>query len=128
MPGGWAGDKTNAFTGAGLDARQRDAQAFMRTLLQWRKRTPAVHGGKLTHYAPQDGVYVYFRHDGENRVMVALNRNAGDTALRLDRFADSLGGARAGRDALTGRRVALDGTLRLPAKTPVILELDRAPR
>ena len=127
MPGGWAGDKTNAFTGAGLDARQRDAQAFLRTLLQWRKRTPAVHGGKLTHYAPQDGVYVYFRHDGEDAVMVALNRNADDTALRLDRFADSLGGARAGRDALSGRHVALDGTLRLPAKTPVILELERAP-
>jgi len=124
MPGGWAGDAADAFTGKGLSAAQREAQAFVRTLFQWRRRTPVMHGGALTHYAPEDGVYVYFRHDGKDVVMVALNRNSDDATLRLDRFAGSIGGARAGTDVLTGRRVALSGTLRLPAKTPVILELE----
>jgi len=124
MPGGWAGDAANAFTGEGLSAQQRDAQSFVRRLFNWRKDTPLVHAGKLRHYAPVDGVYVYFRFDGDDTVMVALNRNDEDTALRLDRFADSLGRARAGTDALTGRRVALGDTLLLPAKAPLILELE----
>lgn len=124
MPGGWTGDDANAFTGEGLSAAQREALDFVRTLFQWRRRTPAVHAGALTHYAPKEGVYVYFRHDGTDVVMVALNRNDHAVALRLDRFAGSLGGARAGTDVLTGHRVALGDTLRLPAKTPVILELE----
>lgn len=127
MPGGWAGDTASAFTGAGLDARQRDAQDFVRTLFEWRRRTPAMHGGKLTHYAPEDGVYVYFRHDGEDVVMVALNRNDAAVALPLQRFAGSIGGRRGGVDVLRGQHVELGGTLSLPGKTPVILALDRVP-
>ena len=37
FPGGWAGDSVNAFTGAGLTPAQTDMQAFVRTLLNWRK-------------------------------------------------------------------------------------------
>ena len=124
MPGGWAGDTANAFTGAGLSPQQRDAQAFVRTLFQWRKRTPAVHAGRLTHYAPVDGVYVYFRHDGKDTVMVALNHNDEAVSLPLARFAGSIGDARGGTDVLAGTRVELARALQLPAKTPLILELD----
>ena len=126
MPGGWAGDAADAFTGQGLSAPQRDAQDFVRRLFNWRKGARAVQRGKLVHYAPEDAVYVYFRDDGTERVMVALNRNTEDSVLRLDRFAGSLAGARAGTDVLTGRRVALGDTLLLPAKTPLILALDPA--
>ncbi|WP_202843753.1 glycoside hydrolase family 13 protein [Luteimonas saliphila] len=125
MPGGWNGDVASAFTGAGLSPRQREAQAFVRTLFDWRRRAPALHAGSLTHYAPEDGVYVYFRHGEGNTVMVALNRNQADTPLALARFAGSLGGARAAVDVLDGRRrLALDDTLLLPARAPLILELD----
>lgn len=124
MPGGWAGDAANAFTGEGLSAQQREAQDFVRALFSWRKRTPAVHAGRLTHYAPEDGVYVYFRHDGEDTVMVALNRNDEAMALELGRFSGSIGAARGGTDVLSGRRTTFAATLSLPAKSPVILVLD----
>lgn len=126
MPGGWAGDRANAFTGADLSAAQREAQDFVRTLFQWRKRTPVMHGGALTHYAPEDGVYVYFRHDGKDLVMVALNRNASTVTLPLQRFAGMIGGRRGGTDVLRGQPVTLGETLALPPKTPLILMLDRA--
>ena len=124
MPGGWAGDAASAFTGDGLDARQREAQDFVRRLFNWRRGAAAVHRGGLVHYAPEDGVYVYFREHEGQRVMVALNRNPADTPLALARFADSIGGARAGTDVLTGRRMSLGDALRLPARAPLILELD----
>ena len=124
MPGGWAGDHANAFTGAGLTPQQREAQDFVRRLFTWRRGAGAVHAGTLTHYAPVDGVYVYFREHAGQRVMVALNRNPEPAALALDRFAASLGGAGTGTDVLDGRRVALRGSLLLPARAPLILELD----
>jgi hypothetical protein len=125
MPGGWAGDAADAFTGAGLSAAQRDAQDWIRALFQWRKRTPVLHEGKLLHYAPQDGVYVYFRYDDRDTVMVALNRNARTSPLALARFARFLpAGARA-RDALSGKPVALGSRLDLPPGSATILEIRR---
>ena len=123
MPGGWPGDAANAFTGEGLSAEQRDAQAFVRTLFNWRKRTPVLHAGKLTHYAPQDGVYVYFRHDGKNTVMVALNRNAQATALDLARFARFVKPGDRGHDVLSDKPVTLQESLRIEGKGATIIEL-----
>lgn len=123
MPGGWRGDAANAFTGNGLSAAQREAQDYTRALFDWRKRTPLLHTGKLTHFAPIDGVYVYFRHEGDKAVMVALNRNAGATPLPLDRFDAFLRG-RSARDALTGKPVVLGKTLELPAMSATLLEIE----
>jgi hypothetical protein len=129
MPGGWAGDAADAFSGRGLAPEQRDAQDFVRALFNWRKRTPVLHGGKLQHFAPRDGVYVYFRYDatpGKNRdiVMVALNKNAKPTALKLDRFADFIGRGSRARDALTGKTVGLGETLSLPGMSATMLEIE----
>ncbi|QDA57577.1 glycoside hydrolase family 13 protein [Thermomonas aquatica] len=123
MPGGWAGDRADAFTGAGLDARQRDAQDYIRALYQWRKRTPLLHAGKLMHFAPADDVYVYFRYDERRSVMVALNKHAQARTLALDRFDRFLRG-RSARDALTGKPVALGESLRLPGKSATLLEIE----
>jgi glycosidase len=124
MPGGWAGDAGDAFSGRGLTPEQRDAQQFVRALFNWRKRTPVLHDGKLQHFAPRDGVYVYFRYDGKDTVMVALNKNAGATPLQLDRFADFIGKGHRARDSLTGQTVALGATLSLPGKSATILEIE----
>ncbi|MEM6191858.1 glycoside hydrolase family 13 protein [Shewanella scandinavica] len=61
FPGGFANSVTNAFTGQGLSEPQRQAQQFVRTLLNYRKQSPALQSGDLLHFVPQDGVYVQFR-------------------------------------------------------------------
>lgn len=123
MPGGWAGDAADAFTGKGLGAAQREAQDYTRALFTWRKRTPLLHTGKLIHFAPQDGVYVYVRHDAGKAVLVALNKNNTATSLTLERFDAFLHG-RGAREALTGKPVVLGATLALPAKSATLLELE----
>lgn len=124
MPGGWAGDARSAFTGEGLSTAQRDAQQYLRTLFNWRKRTPVVQHGKLQHFAPAEGVYVYFRYDGKNTVMVALNKNPGTTSLALGRFGDFIKPGSDGRDIFSGTRVALDASLQLPGQSATILEIE----
>ena len=54
-------DKLNDFNGLGLTNEQMEAQLFTKQLLNWRKNSLAVTKGTLTHYLPQNGVYVYFR-------------------------------------------------------------------
>jgi glycosidase len=123
FPGGWAGDKVNAFTGAGLDARQREAQAFVRKLVNWRKSQPVIHHGKTMQYGAENETWVYFRYDGKKKVMVALNKGAKDAVLPTVRFREMLKGVKSGVDVISGKTYALDTVLSLPAKTAVILEL-----
>jgi glycosidase len=122
MPGGWAGDKVDAFAGTGLTDAQRGMQHLVRTLFNWRKTSSAVKTGKLTHYIPGDGHYVYFRHDGRQTVMVVLNKNPQDTQLDLSRFAGMVKDARQGRNVLTGAAVDLRAPLAVPAMTSVVVE------
>ncbi len=123
FPGGWQGDKVDAFTGAGLTARQREAQAFVRKLANWRRGQPAIHKGKMTHFGAEDGTYVYFRHDASKTFLVAFNKNSTAAVLPTARFQEVMKGAKAGVDVLTGKRHALDTALTLPARSTVILEL-----
>jgi glycosidase len=123
FPGGWAGDKVNAFTGAGLTPRQREAQDFVRKLVNWRKGAAVVHDGKLMQYGPEHDTWVYFRYNGSNKVMVAFNANAKEAVLPAARFHEMLTGVASGTDVLTGKRFDLAREIRLPAKSVVILEI-----
>ncbi len=123
FPGGWAGDKVDAFSGAGLSTQQREAQALVRKLANWRKNAPVIHAGKMMQYGAQDGTYVYFRYDGKKKVMVALNKNGAPAVLPVARFHEMLGGVRSGVDVISGATFALDTALTLPARASVILEL-----
>ena len=127
MPGGWTGDTANAFTGNGLSSQARAAQDYIRALFNWCKRSPVLHTGALTHYAPQDAVYVYFRHDGKDTVMVALNRNPEAKDLDLTRFSRFLPAGASAREALTGKPVRLGKALQVPAKAAVLLAIRSQP-
>jgi len=123
FPGGWAGDTRNAFTGDGLTGQQREAQDFLRRLLSWRRDKAVIHSGDLTHFVPEDGTYVYFRHDTEDSVMVVLNKNPGTATLALERFAERLRGYREGVDVVTGEIVKLEEQLDVPARSVMLLDL-----
>ena len=123
MPGGWAGDSVNAFTGKGLNADQKNIQAFVKTLMNWRKTNDAVKSGKLIHFVPENSTYVYFRYTDTKTVMVVLNKNAQDTQLDLSRYQELLTGKVSGKDILTGATLDLSKSLKLAAMTPMVIEL-----
>lgn len=87
FPGGWQGDNVNAFTQQGLSDKQTDAYNRIKSLLALRKEHPVVASGKFTHFAPADGVYVYFKTDdtGEG-AMVIVNKNDDVANVALSRF------------------------------------------
>ncbi|HEX7763783.1 MAG TPA: cyclomaltodextrinase C-terminal domain-containing protein, partial [Cellvibrio sp.] len=123
MPGGWKGDTKNAFTGKGLTTSERGMQQFVKTLLNWRKNSEVIHKGKLQHFSPANGFYVYFRYLDNHAVMVVLNKNEQERSLDLTPYQDFLADKKKARNVITGKQVPLGTTLILPAKTSVVIEL-----
>ena len=87
-PGGWEGDTVNAFTGNGLSTEQKDMQSFMRTLLNYRKNSEAIHDGKTIHFAPFMGTYFLFRSLGDETVVMIINKNETPITIDLKRYAE----------------------------------------
>ena len=70
-----------------------------------------------------DGVYVYFRHDAAQKIMVVLNN--GDAARTLDtrRFHEMIGTATTGTDVLSQQAHDLVRGVTVAARSATILEL-----
>ena len=121
FPGGWNGDRVNAFSGSGLSPAQRDMQQFMRKLLHFRKDQPAIHNGKTRHFAPEAGIYVLFRFNEERSVVLILNKNDKPVTLDLSRFREmDLEGQRL-REVVTDKEYEWEDQLRLKDKGVLIL-------
>ena len=124
FPGGWAGDEVDGFSGDGLTSQQKEAKEFMKNLLLWRKGAKALHNGKLLHYVPAQNTYVNFRYNASHKVMVALNMGVEPVTLELDRFSEALPAQAAGLDIISGKAYNLSGKLTIPAKTPMVIDLE----
>ncbi|MGB3179766.1 MAG: glycoside hydrolase family 13 protein [Cyclobacteriaceae bacterium] len=123
FPGGWQDDEVSAFTGEGLPTGEKKGQEYMRKLLNWRKETPVIHSGELTHFAPEDKVYVYFRHSDTDKVMVVINKNTEEKELQLARFQEIIKGMGEAEDLMTGEGYDLNAaSIPLPAGSALILQ------
>src|SRR5690554_746312 len=124
FPGGWADDKIDAFTTKGLSKDAKRAQDFLRTLLNWRKNNAAITEGRLVHYAPEDGVYVYFNIADDSQVMTIINHSDQTRELKLDRFSDLLSGSNKGVDIIANKSITLGKSLTLAPVSATIIDLD----
>ena len=125
FPGGWSDSVKNAFTGEGLTNDEQNAQQFVRKLLHWRKQKPAIHSGRLMQFAPLKSVYVYFRYDDTDTVMVIMNQSAEAQTLELPRFAERIGDMQNATDVITGRQFELTQSLELEPRSVLLLELEK---
>ena len=124
FPGGWKGDMINGFTGKGLTTQEQEAKALTTKLLNWRKEKAVIHTGKLMQFAPEDGVYSFFRYNEKETVMIIFNKNDKETAVSMDKYNEMIGDKSNAFDVLNDRRFSLESTLRIPPKTALILEIN----
>jgi len=123
FPGGWKGDSINAFSANGRTTVQNEYFNFLSKLLNWRKNKPVIHTGLLTHYAPENDVYVYFRHNEKENIMVILNNNETEHSIKTDRFTESLNDKLTGVDVITGKKYDLKSSILIPKESTLILEI-----
>ncbi|RXR35508.1 alpha-amlyase [Flavobacterium piscinae] len=115
FPGGWKGDKVNAFTGEGLTADQKDVQDFLTKILNYRKNSKAIHDGKTMHFAPNNGVYTLFRMLNDEVVVFFLNKNE-STKVDLSIYNELNLKGKKFKNILTGEEFIWDNELILNQK------------
>lgn len=123
FPGGWNGDTNNAFTKEGRTAEQQKFFEFSSKLFTWRKSKEVIHSGKMTHYVPDNNVYVYFRYNEKETVMVIINNNSDKQTLKTNRFKESIQNLKSGKEVLSGKTFDLNNDIEIEGKSAIILEL-----
>lgn len=122
MPGGFPGDKTDAFTAAGRTDKQNEAFDFIQKLLQWRRGNEAIARGSLKHFMPENGLYVYQRRSGDKEVTVILNGNDSPVTTTMERTLEILPYGSERRDMLTGKTVTIEPEMTFAPREILILE------
>jgi glycosidase len=126
FPGGWPNDSKNTFTFEGRDSLQNVAFNYLQKLLTWRKNKNVIHHGKLKHFVPQDNVYVYFRYDDKECVMVAINNSGKEMkAISSERYEECLGKYNYAKNVITGETINYLDAFTLAPKSVLVLELKK---
>jgi len=124
LPGGWSGDKRSVFTGQDLNATEKEAFEFTRKIINWRKEKEVIHSGKLKQFIPENNLYVYFRYNEKESVMIVLNNNEKETrTITKDRYLEALKGFTHGTEVITGAEINDLASFKIAPKTAMIIEL-----
>ena len=98
---------------------------FLRKILEWRKGSKAVTKGRMKHFIPQQGVYVYFRQYGDEKVMVVVNGTSKRVDIDLSQYMEELDGYALGIDVITNKKMRLDTlSFRVKSNDVLILNLE----
>jgi glycosidase len=125
FPGGWIGDTNNAFTKAGRTIVQTQYFDFTSKLLNWRKNKAVIHSGKTTHYVPVNNVYVYFRYNDTESVMVVINNSNDKQTIKTNRFQENTNLYKIGKDIFTNASIELKNDITIDGKSVLVLELNK---
>lgn len=124
FPGGWPDDKQkdNRFSKEGRSAKQQEAFEYVSKLANFRKNSSAITNGKTMQYIPIEGVYVYFRFDAKQTVMVITN--SGDKKIKPDwsAYAERTKGFSQARNVISGKIKPLAG-IEIEPKESFVFEL-----
>lgn len=109
FPGGWKEDATNKFNKAGRTDNENEAFNYTAALGRFRKSSSAITTGKTMQYIPKDGVYIYFRYDAKQTVMVITN--TGEKPIKPDwnNYTERTKGFTKLRNVVTNQTLPLEG-------------------
>jgi neopullulanase len=123
FPGGWQGDQKNGISNVGLSSKQIETKSHIQKLLKWREKKGVIHHGKMMHFVPENNIYVYFRYDNDEKVMVVLSLNNKDVSLDLKRFKEMLPNSFSATEIISGTNMELSDSLNVPAYKSLILSM-----
>ena len=121
-PGGWTGDKHNAFTAEGRTKAENDMFNWMSRLLHWRQGNEVITKGSQTQFCTHKGIYVIARQYNGKNVMTIINGKREANELDVKRYAEIIGNAEKAVDVTTGRNVIINHNIKLRPRQAMILE------
>jgi glycosidase len=123
MPGGWEGDERDVFVASGRSETENEIYDHVARITKWRKGATAVHFGETTQFLPEDNVYVFFRYDDTQKVMVIMNMNDSPATISRSKHIELLRGTSEGFDVMTEQTIDISVDFEVPGKTTTVLEL-----
>ena len=122
FPGGFPGDKHNAFTAEGRTQAENAMFNWLSKLLHWRQGNEVITKGTMTQFIPYKGVYVIARQYQGRTVLTILNGKKENNALDVTRYAEVIGTNTTARDIITGRTIDLTKPITLRSRQTLIVE------
>lgn len=103
FPGGWPSDSLNKFSIAGRNAQEEGIWRYIAKLANFRKSSSALTTGKMMQYVPaDDGVYVYFRYNNDQTVMVVMNTAKESKNISPSNYSERTNGFSKMKNIITG--------------------------
>jgi neopullulanase len=125
FPGGWIGDKKNAFASVGLTNDEIAIQSLVKKLANFRKQSSALKTGKMMQYLPKEGLYVYFRYDDLQTIMCVMNTSDREQEIDFLNYKERTSGFSKAVDVSSEKVFDLFVKSKIPIKAMWILELKR---
>lgn len=124
FPGGFPGDKVNAFSREGRTPLQNEAWDYMSKLLRWRRgeANEVIAKGSLRHFMPQNGIYAYRRKLGDKEVIVLLNGRDVPNTVTMERTLEILPYGTTMTDVITGKPVTIEEEMPFEPRQVMILQ------
>ena len=122
VPGGFPGDDHNEFTAAGRSDLQNEAYDFIAKLAKWRKGNKVISQGRLLHFMPENGLYVYQRSLDGKRVIVMMNGTDKQLDVDMKPYKEILEPGNALRDVITGETITIIPKMTFEPRALYILE------
>ena len=84
-----------------------------------------IHTGKFKQFVPENNVYVYFRYDEQETIMVILNNSNKEESINLTRFKEVLKSKKIFKNVFTNEMVNVDNPIMiLGPKTATIFRVN----
>ncbi len=122
FPGGWPGDAINKFEEKGRTDKDKRIFNTIRTLAQFRKKSSALQTGAMAQFLPTDGLYVYFRFDSKQTILIAMNTGNKDQIVKMENYSERTGNYKSCYNVLDQKTDELKDITLQPNET-IILEL-----
>ncbi|HKL03781.1 MAG TPA: alpha-amylase family glycosyl hydrolase, partial [Cryomorphaceae bacterium] len=115
--GGWPTDSLHKFSEVDRTVLENEAFQYISKLAKLRKKNPALHSGETTQYVPMDGLYVYFRHSGDQIFMAVVNTSEKAAESPSEKYAEFLAGQKSLTNILTNENVIIPENFKFEAKS-----------
>ena len=121
FPGGFPGDRQNAFTKEGRTKTQNDMFNWLSRLLHWRQHNELITKGTMTQFIPCNGIYVIARRYNGKKSITVLNGTKKAATMDVKRYEEIINGTARWKDVPTGRYYDLSKPLELKPRQTLVL-------
>ncbi len=127
FPGGFPGDKQDAFAQAGRTPEQQEIYAHLQSLLKLRRDHPALREGVQKHVIVADDYYLFTRETPGERLLVAFYKGDAAKNLSVDLSDTSIADAKSVTPIFLGSAATLNGrqlTVQLAPMSVAVYRID----